>query len=68
VNNLTVVMVDLGINDEINSIVLKPPDEMQAEIADFVDYYITKRYHEALGMKKTIKVNDDIQLNNIRIF
>ena len=34
---------------KINLMVWESPDKMRAEIANFVDYYNSKRYYEALG-------------------
>ena len=35
--------------EKINLMVWDSPDDMRIEIAKFVDYYNSKRYHEALG-------------------
>jgi len=35
--------------EKINLIVWESPDDMRVEVAKFVDYYNSKRYHEALG-------------------
>jgi transposase InsO family protein len=35
--------------EKINLMVWESPDDMRVEIAKFVDYYNSKRYHEALG-------------------